>query len=116
MNHHTHENHDHVHGPNCGHKAVKHGDHIDYLHDGHLHHSHEGHYDECSIGIDSKNPNQCTEGHACSAHEASHVHGPGCGHEAIPHGDHIDYLVDGHLHHQHNGHCDSHGPLALASV
>jgi hypothetical protein len=28
----------------------------------------------------------------------------------------VDYLVDGHLHHQHNGHCDSHGQLALASV
>jgi hypothetical protein len=27
------------------------------------------------------------------------VHGPGCGHEAVPHGDHVDYLVDDHLHH-----------------
>jgi hypothetical protein len=29
----------------------------------------------------------------------------------VPHGDHIDYLVDGHLHHPHQGHCDNHGPL-----
>jgi UDP-2,3-diacylglucosamine pyrophosphatase LpxH len=40
-----------------------------------------------------------------------HVHGDGCGHEAAPHGDHVDYLVDGHLHHQHNNHCDNHGPI-----
>ena len=30
---HIHENHPHVHGENCGHEAVKHGDHVDYLHD-----------------------------------------------------------------------------------
>lgn len=44
-----HENHDHVHGDGCGHQAVKHGDHIDYLHDGHLHHQHEDHVDEHSL-------------------------------------------------------------------
>ncbi len=26
----------HTHGNACGHKAVHHGDHIDYLHDGHI--------------------------------------------------------------------------------
>jgi hypothetical protein len=31
----------------------------------------------------------------------------------VPHGDHIDYIVDGHLHHQHNGHCDNHGPVEI---
>jgi len=35
---HTHEDHSHVHGANCGHTAIKHGDHVDFLHDGHLHH------------------------------------------------------------------------------
>jgi hypothetical protein len=29
----------------------------------------------------------------------------------VPHGDHVDYLVNGHLHHPHDGHCDDHGPL-----
>jgi hypothetical protein len=29
----------------------------------------------------------------------------------VPHGDHVDYLVAGHLHHPHGGHCDDHGPL-----
>jgi zinc transport system permease protein len=36
----------HVHGPRCGHPAVEHGDHVDYIHDGHRHASHGGHYDE----------------------------------------------------------------------
>ena len=47
--------------------------------------------------------------------EEGHVHGPGCGHEAVPHGDHTDYLVEGRLHHMHDGHCDDHGPLAIAA-
>ena len=36
----------HVHGPNCGHPQVPHGDHIDYLVDGHLHHPHGDHCDD----------------------------------------------------------------------
>ena len=40
------ERHDHEHGPECGHPAVAHGDHVDYVHDGHRHAAHEGHYDE----------------------------------------------------------------------
>jgi hypothetical protein len=27
----------------------------------------------------------------------------------VPHGDHTDYLVDGHLHHPHGDHCDDRG-------
>ena len=27
-----HETHDHEHGPGCGHTAVRHDDHVDYLH------------------------------------------------------------------------------------
>jgi zinc transport system permease protein len=38
--------HPHVHGPECGHVAVQHGDHVDYVHDGHRHAVHGGHYDE----------------------------------------------------------------------
>lgn len=40
------EGHDHDHGPTCGHIAVPHGDHVDYLHDGHRHAVHGSHYDE----------------------------------------------------------------------
>lgn len=38
--------HPHDHGPECGHVAVEHGDHVDYVHDGHRHAVHGRHYDE----------------------------------------------------------------------
>ena len=105
--------HSHEHGPSCGHTAVKHNGHTDYLHDGHLHHPHDGHVDEHRIEVNSANPDKCTPRHNCSGHEKSHVHGPTCGHEAVPHGNHVDYLVDGHLHHSHGTHCDDHGQLEV---
>jgi zinc transport system permease protein len=40
------EDHVHRHGPTCGHEAVDHDDHIDYVHDGHRHAAHGAHYDE----------------------------------------------------------------------
>ena len=40
------EEHAHVHGNDCGHPAVQHGDHVDYVHDGHRHAPHGEHYDE----------------------------------------------------------------------
>ena len=40
------DDHGHEHGPGCGHPAVEHGDHVDYIHDGHRHAVHGGHYDE----------------------------------------------------------------------
>ncbi|MFL6160395.1 MAG: metal ABC transporter permease [Marmoricola sp.] len=40
------EPHRHAHGPGCGHLAIEHGDHVDYIHDGHRHAVHGGHYDE----------------------------------------------------------------------
>lgn len=39
--------HRHMHGPGCGHKAVKHGSHTDYLHSGKYHRVHGDHADEC---------------------------------------------------------------------
>jgi len=44
--HHTIEQHPHDHGEDCGHVAVPHGDHVDYVHDGHRHAPHGRHYDE----------------------------------------------------------------------
>ncbi len=107
----THANHEHQHGPGCGHTAVQHEGHTDYLHDGHLHHPHGDHVDEHTLAVSGENPADCTPDHDCGAHAKDHVHGPGCGHEAVPHGDHVDYLVDGHLHHPHAGHCDDHGHI-----
>jgi zinc transport system permease protein len=40
------EQHPHEHGDDCGHPAVPHGDHVDYVHDGHRHAPHGAHYDE----------------------------------------------------------------------
>ena len=108
-----HEEHPHQHGDGCGHTAVAHDGHVDYLHEGHLHHVHGDHVDEHTLAEGGANPAACTPDHACGAHDADHVHGPDCGHEAIPHGDHVDYLVDGHLHHPHGGHCDDHGPVTV---
>ncbi|HEX5822083.1 MAG TPA: hypothetical protein VFY30_10000 [Solirubrobacterales bacterium] len=112
--HQVHEEHDHEHGPDCGHVAISHEGHVDYLHDGHLHHPHGDHVDEHSIAIDDAHPAGCTPDHDCGGHEAGHTHGPSCGHEAVPHGDHVDYLVSGHLHHPHEGHCDDHGAVEVA--
>lgn len=131
----THKDHQHQHGANCGHTAIKHGDHIDYLHDGHLHHVHNDHVDEHRLEISVQNPDHCTPAKACGCvagcdcncadgcdchsehgcHDKSHVHGPNCGHEAVPHGDHIDYLVNGRLHHPHGDHCDDHGAVELVA-
>lgn len=43
---------------------------------------------------------------ACSEHP--HDHGPGCGHLAVPHDDHVDYVHDGHRHAAHGAHYDEH--------
>jgi hypothetical protein len=31
----------------------------------------------------------------------------------VQHGDHVDYLVAGHLHHPHGDHCDHHGTIEV---
>ncbi|HTZ04619.1 MAG TPA: hypothetical protein VMB53_02590 [Gaiellaceae bacterium] len=64
-----------------------------------------------TIPVTDKNPHECTDGHECEHHDAGHEHGPDCGHDTVQHGDHVDYVVAGHLHHPHDGHCDDHGPV-----
>ena len=105
-----HDSHPHQHGPDCGHTAIRHNDHVDYLHDGHLHHIHGNHVDEHFLEVSAKNPAGCT----LKVHCTDHVHGPSCGHQAVPHDDHIDYIADGRLHHPHGDHCDDHGPVEFA--
>lgn len=107
-----HTHHDHQHGPGCGHTAVRHQDHVDYIHGTHLHHPlPDGSIEEHQLDITAKNPAGCTD--PAHGHEPGHIHGPDCGHEAVPHGDHLDYVVDGRLHHPHGDHCDDHGPVEL---
>ena len=103
--HDVHSTHSHQHGPQCGHTQVEHEGHTDYLHDGHLHFLHGNHYDEHVIAITSSNPSNCIKLFCSCAHNDA------CGHPRVPHGDHMDYLYDGSLHHRHEGHCDDHGPL-----
>jgi hypothetical protein len=103
--------HDHIHSLDCEHKLVAHGDHHDFLHDGHLHHVEGGSVVEHVIDVDADHPADCTPDHACHSHDAAHAHGDACGHAPVPHGDHVGYLVDGHLHFPHDGHCDYHGRL-----
>jgi hypothetical protein len=108
---HQSQTHMHEHGPHCGHRTVEHGGHEDYLHDGALHHVHGKKIETHSLDVDAKNPAACTPAHTCAGHALDHKHGPSCGHEPVPHGDHRDYLVNGHLHHPCDKHCDDHGPI-----
>jgi len=110
---HVHHGHTHEHGASCGHLAIVHDDHVDYAHDGHLHHPHGDHVDEHELRSSDVIP--CDPTHACGSHASTHVHGVGCDHIAIPHDGHIDYVVEGHIHRQHGGHCDDHGVLRLAT-
>lgn len=98
--------------------AIRHGDHYDVLQGGHLHHlRQDGALEEHTVPISETNPADCTEGRFTPfgglGHDASHRHGEGCGHPLVPHGGHMDFLVDGRLHHPHDGHCDDHGPVQI---
>jgi hypothetical protein len=91
--------HRHTHGPQCGHASVRHLGHVDfldYLHDGHVHQAHGDHYDECASG------------EHVVAEEHHHVHGDGCGHAPVLHGNHLDYIHNDHRHAAHGGHYDEH--------
>ena len=44
------------------------------------------------------------------AERHDHEHGPDCGHPVVAHGDHLDYVHDGHRHAAHEGHYDEHDP------
>ena len=39
---------------------------------------------------------------------AEHTHGADCGHDSVPHDDHVDYVDDGHKHASHGEHYDEH--------
>jgi len=48
------------------------------------------------------------EPHTVVPEEHGHEHGPDCGHAGVAHGDHVDYLHDGHRHAPHGAHYDEH--------
>jgi hypothetical protein len=114
--HKIHDPHSHSHDSACGHTAIKHDDHVDYLHDGHLHSPDggHGHVHEHVLADVGANRSVCTPAHTCGSHDNKHSHGSGCGHEAVPHSNHTDYLVKSHLHHPDKDHCDDHGTVTHA--
>lgn len=93
------EQHPHAHDRFCGHAAVPHEDHVDFLHDGHVHHVHEDHVDVGPTDL---------VGHHLPHAGHMHVHTEGCGHTAVPHGDHLDYVHGSHRHAGHHVHYDEH--------
>ena len=68
------EAHAHTHGPDCGHRAVIHGDHVDYIHGGHAHREDNGHYDEC----DTCQCPDCSD--SCAVCECADCTCPTCNH------------------------------------
>jgi hypothetical protein len=44
------DEHEHQHGPDCGHTAIHHDDHVDHLHDGELHHHGDSGVERHAIG------------------------------------------------------------------
>ena len=102
-----HKKHDHKHAAGCGHTEVKHDGHLDFAHDGHMHAVVKGHAVEHKFAVNVKMP----AAESPVTHADAHKHAAGCGHEALPPGDHTDYFVDGTLHHVHGDHCDQHGSV-----
>lgn len=107
-----HGDHTHQHGADCGHVMVKHDDHWDYLHDGHLHHVHGDHVDEHALAVTAINP--ASEAPLPAALHAGHQHSADdMAHPMVRHGDHVDFIHDGRLHHVHGDHVDDHGPVTV---
>eukprot|EP01114_Cavostelium_apophysatum_P015021 TRINITY_DN4013_c0_g1_i1.p1 TRINITY_DN4013_c0_g1~~TRINITY_DN4013_c0_g1_i1.p1 ORF type:complete len:382 (-),score=49.80 TRINITY_DN4013_c0_g1_i1:50-1195(-) len=104
---------DHHHHPSCGHLAIVHNGHIDFLNHSRLQHFHKasGMLSDHELTGDSY-PSECAPINK-PHHETAHIHGPNCGHQTLQHDGHTDYLVDNVLHHFHNGHCDLHGELEI---
>ena len=64
----------------------------------------------CSSKFSDKKNNACL----CSLTRVlKHNHDTKCGHPLVRHDGHLDYIVEGRLHHQHDGHCDDHGPICI---
>ncbi len=114
--HKSHQSQTHTHGTGCDHATVAHGDHRDYVQGRKLDDVPGGNLRAHKIHVDETNPWACTPTHACGAHATDHVHGAGCSHEAVPHGGHTDYVVNGHLHHPCDAHCDDHGPVSVRAA
>ena len=64
----------------------------------------------CGVGSDCPRRSRAgqPDEHEATARDARHKHGDDCGHLAVQHGDHVDYVHDGHRHAPHGKHYDEH--------
>ncbi len=121
-----HGEHYHVHADSCGHPRIRHNGHIDYIHDGELHNiSDSGVVRHHKLEVSDAYPSGCRplcyqvqlgvvqagQGTELGKMQSLHIHSEMCGHVAVIHGDHVDYIVEGRLHRPHVTHCDDHGAL-----
>lgn len=90
----------HIHGPGCGHQAVVHDGHIDFLVDGEL--------------INGEQIHEITNEGGCQNSVAPHSHSEAC--LLVRHGDHYDCLLNDRLYYRHGGHDDDHGLLLRAEL
>jgi zinc transport system permease protein len=58
--------------------------------------------------LDPADPVLAEESHTVVPEAHGHQHGPDCGHAGVAHGDHVDYVHDGHRHAPHGAHYDEH--------
>ncbi len=84
---------EHAHGADCGHEAVQHGDHVDYVHGGHP----------------PARLRRSLRRHSRGQHPRSSTPtGRTAATKAVQHGDHVDYVHGGHKHAAHGDHYDEH--------
>ncbi len=55
----------------------------------------DGTTEEHIIPIGNANPGRCAPIASGAGHDCGHAHGPDCGQHAVPHGEHMEYLVNG---------------------
>ncbi|CAM9171765.1 unnamed protein product [Choristocarpus tenellus] len=125
----------HIHGSNCGHTAVLHNDHVDFLIEGGLLECFNGEGLSDRAWISSKKGDQNMSICGCSEHGEGgggigslaqdrllhwdgamrmseedscpgSIHGPQCGHRVVHHNGHLDYVVNGRLIHPVNSNSD----------
>ena len=62
----------HAHGLRCGHIAVRHRDHVDYLENGHLQHVEGGRIEEYVLEVTADNPDRCAPEQRATGHDSVH--------------------------------------------
>jgi len=103
----------HTHNDKCGHTAVKHDTHTDYVDGGEFHAQHTNHYDNHGVATSANETatRAVASNHTATTDEKGHKHGDNCGHKKVQHGDHFDFVHDGHYHAVHADHTDEHGNI-----